>query len=468
MIEFYTPNDFLGGSDSERIQLAIDAAAEKNIGRVVIPSYNKASDTKRWVIDKTILLPSDMTVILDNAQLIMAEGVMCRMFENSNATLPIGKSKEGEQKNINIIGVGKSVLDGGIHNGLTETTASEKGMPSIHNNITLYFHNVRDFRIENLVVRNQRWWGIEMIFSRYGQVKNIHFEIEYRDNYWKNQDGVDIRIGCNNILVENITGETGDDVIALTALNPKDECVEGKDYNIHDIVIRNVRAFCNECAIVRLLNHYGRKLYNITIDGVVDTSVPKETSRVGNVIRIGDDAYYQTEEQRAKLGDTYNISINNVFSRAMAAVHMEVTVKNLHVSNVFVHTDGQYGIVFGPYEFWLDWPIFMYTPDKWNLLKNVYLKPIGKKKLTEGKIYIDDEAIRMGKIMPSGLNAENVLIENIYYTAKCEVDGFTTSIIAINNASLKNVTLKNINCDENITRLGYAKRRDGEDEVEFI
>lgn len=186
---------------------------------------------------------------------------------------------EGEQKNISIIGVGKAVLYGGVHNELTELNSNKDGKPRIRNNITMYFHNVRDFKIENLTIRNQRWWGLEIIFSRYGHVRDIHFEIEYRDDYWKNQDGVDIRIGCNNILVENITGETGDDVVALTALDPDIECVYGKDCNIHDVFIRNVRAFCNECAIVRLLNHHRRKLYNITIDGIVDTSVPRETAR---------------------------------------------------------------------------------------------------------------------------------------------------------------------------------------------
>lgn len=276
---YYTANDFSGGCDSEIIQEAINAAAKDGVGKVVITHYNKALDSTKWIIDGTILLPSDITVVLDNAYLIMAEGVMCRMFENSNAQLSVGKTMEGEQKNISIIGVGKAVLYGGVHNELTELNSNKDGMPSIHNNITVYFHNVRDFKIENLTIRNQHWWGLEIIFSRYGHVRDIHFEIEYRDDYWKNQDGVDIRIGCNNILVENITGETGDDVVALTALDPDIECVYGKDCNIHDVVIRNVRAFCNECAIVRLLNHHRRKLYNITIDGIVDTSVPRETAR---------------------------------------------------------------------------------------------------------------------------------------------------------------------------------------------
>lgn len=465
MVEFYTPNNFSGRCDSERIQMAIDTAVKNNICKVVIPQYNNVSDSNRWIIDRTIVLPSDITIILDNAYLIMAEGVMCRMFENSNAQLPIGKTLEGEQKNINIIGIGKAVLDGGIHNGLTERNSGKDGMPNIHNNVTVYLHNVRDFRIENLTVRNQRWWGLEMIFSRYGQVRNIHFEIEYRDDYWKNQDGVDIRIGCNNILVENITGETGDDVVALTALNPDFKAVDGKDCDIHDIVIRNIRAFCNECAIVRLLNHHGRKLYNIAIDGVVDTSVPKETAKVQKVVRIGDDAYYKTAEQRAKLGDTYNISINNVFSRAMAAVQFEVTVKNLHVSNVFVHTDGHYGVVFGVYDFC--YGVFMYTPDKWEFMKNIFLEPWGKKQLTESKGCIDEEALKMGKEMAPGLVAENVLIENVYYTAKCEIDGYTPSVIAINNSTLKNVKVKNLNY-EDVELFSYGKRREEEDDIEII
>ena len=61
----------------------------------------------------------------------------------------------------------------------------------------------------------------------------------------RNQDGINLRNGCSEIAIENISGQTGDDMIALSAIDvPRmDEweyLVQGRDDDIHDISIRNV------------------------------------------------------------------------------------------------------------------------------------------------------------------------------------------------------------------------------------
>ena len=173
MKEFYTPNGFECGSDSERIQCAINEAEKSGCGKVVIPHYNEKSDSLLWTIDKTVLIPSDMTVILDNCHIRMADGVMCRMFENSNVGLPVGRTLEGEQKNIRIIGVGNAVLDGGKDNGLTEYTCGKNGMPSIIENVTVFLCNVSDFVIENITVVDQRLWAFDFLFARFEFVATL-------------------------------------------------------------------------------------------------------------------------------------------------------------------------------------------------------------------------------------------------------------------------------------------------------
>ena len=75
----------------------------------------------------------------------------------------------------------------------------------------------------------------------------------------ENQDGIDIRNGCHHITVSDITGETGDDVITLTAIVPNVETYRPggslrsthvmhndwsrRERDIHDITIRNITAF---------------------------------------------------------------------------------------------------------------------------------------------------------------------------------------------------------------------------------
>jgi len=61
--QIITPNQF-EGSDVQRIQSAIEAA-KVSTGKVFIPSIN-ANGTNLWLLDSAILLPSNMTIILDN------------------------------------------------------------------------------------------------------------------------------------------------------------------------------------------------------------------------------------------------------------------------------------------------------------------------------------------------------------------------------------------------------------------
>ena len=52
--------------------------------KVIIPRYNGGTKSAKWVIDQTILLPSDITVVLDNCYLTMADDTYCQMFATEN------------------------------------------------------------------------------------------------------------------------------------------------------------------------------------------------------------------------------------------------------------------------------------------------------------------------------------------------------------------------------------------------
>lgn len=138
----------------------------------------------------------------------------------------------------------------------------------------------------------------------------------------ENEDGIDIRNGCHDIVISNITGQTGDDVVALTAIVVKDEPympggslrtthVMHNDWsirepNIHDIIIRNVVAHSFHCYMIRLLPA-NTQIYNVIIDNVIDTGSATEKESHGTMI-LGDGGNYG-ENLRDSMR---NVCISNV------------------------------------------------------------------------------------------------------------------------------------------------------------
>ena len=145
----------------------------------------------------------------------------------------------------------------------------------------------------------QEYHGLKR--SKYGQV------------LVKNADGIDLRQGCHDIVIENITGFTEDDTVALTGLNGRLEqafSVDGLPSDICNVEIKNVRssAFCTN---VRLLNQGDVRLHDVLIDGVYDMSSDSPYLDRGlYAVRVGDLHLYGT--RHATEDETYNITIRNV------------------------------------------------------------------------------------------------------------------------------------------------------------
>jgi hypothetical protein len=364
--QYISPNDreIIGTNDSKSIQNAVDTAKETGVNQVIIPHINARTKQSVWIIDETVLLPDDITVILDNCTLKMADGVMCNLFRNSNFYGENANLLSGEQKNIFIHGIGNAVLDGGTYNGLSERNSLKNGLPHISNNTMLFFHNIRNFEVTGLRIKNHRWWAMTYLFARDGKISDIDFRADltakddngsrlegkvakgYEELLIKNTDGIDLRVGCNNITIENITGITGDDTIALTALIgkhfEKNMLVSKRDTDIHSVIIRNVKSNPHGCANVRLLNHDGNKLYNIIIETIIDTSDETSGYQPGATIRIGEKHYIS--ERPVCHGETYGITVRNVLSRARTAVCMSATCMNSYFNNIQMFGDGETAI----------------------------------------------------------------------------------------------------------------------------
>ena len=362
-----SPNETIGKSDSESIMLAVKKAKEERVNTVTIPKNNERTGKNEWVISETIYLPDDIEIIIDNAFLVLADGVYANMFANEKVKEEGERTLSDEQKNITIRGIGEACLSGGNYNGLSESTSLKNGLPHISKNTMILMVNVRNLTVENIRIEKQRWWGMTNVCVRDSVFRNInfcadlsridengvHYENElpgnYKETYIKNADGLDLRVGCNNILIENITGFTEDDSVALTALGGFETklgyLVSGKDKDIHDVKIRNVATDCYICSNVRLLNENGNKIYNIDIDGVTDMRRRKEYKSQYNV-RIGDSADAYVSTRHSVMGEIYNISIKNVYGNGTYAVSMCKTLKDSFIGNIVCGEDCRVGFGF--------------------------------------------------------------------------------------------------------------------------
>lgn len=355
MLHYITPNDVgvMALTDSDSINRAVARAKETGLNRVLIPRRNERTGLCRWDIDRAIMLCSDMEIILDNAYLRQADGCIDNVFINHVHDHP-ATTLDGEQRNIIIRGIGNAVIDGGEPNGLIEKTSLKDGRPHISRNNPILLHNIRGFVIENLTILNPRWWAINLLYAEQGRVSNIRICAE---NNIPNQDGIDLRIGCHDIIVENIFGYAGDDLIALSGFwggRESNTCaVEGKCRDIHDITIRHVIATSDECAVIALRNTDGVKLYNVSIDDVHDSLIGAENSdpALGNyllhfsnrrivaakspyaLLRIGQPAYFR--ERLNTPEDTFNINVSNIYARCNAAVMINVALGKSHFSGIY-------------------------------------------------------------------------------------------------------------------------------------
>ncbi len=306
-----------------------------------------------WEIDREVRIPSGFTLKLSGCHLRMADGCYSNMFVNSGCGTPEGRTPEGADRNISILGDGHAVLDGGEYNGLSERNHLSGGLPPVWKNSLLLFANVDGFRVSGISCRNMRWWALNFLYCRNGRISDVDFcandtgigpdgipyrglkRSRYEEVLVKNADGIDLRQGCSDIVIENITGFTEDDSVALTALDGLIErtfSVEGLPPDICRVEIRNVRT-ASYCTNVRLLNQGGIPLHDILIDGVRDESAGSPHMDRGIfAVRIGDRHMYGSRHSTGE--ETYNITVRDVRGRGDCVLSLAGAVSGLVTENI--------------------------------------------------------------------------------------------------------------------------------------
>ncbi|MBQ3387607.1 MAG: hypothetical protein IJG60_00160 [Thermoguttaceae bacterium] len=363
-----TPNRF-SGTDSQRIAAAI-AEAPRFGGVVKIPPRvpDQAANRGFWLIDSAIIVPGNTTVIFENCKIKLSDRARDNFIRSANCGLGIGKAEPLE--NIHLIGVGDVVFEGAdrprstgdgkpLYSPFaegefppnssfgTDCDAEEQRHNGDWRNIGILLARVSRFSIRNITVREPHAWSVSLERCAHGTVRDLMFEasenreIDGHAVKTRNQDGLNLRKGCHHILIENISGRTGDDVVALTALDTK-PCPAGTfdrfeisgtepddDNGIRDVILRNVAGYAaGGHQIVRLLNSPETRLSNILIDGVLDTSPEEVTDKAA--VLIGDVGYGGP----APAENTDGLIVRNVISKAQIGVWLRQPVRNSLIDGV--------------------------------------------------------------------------------------------------------------------------------------
>jgi hypothetical protein len=365
-----TPNDF-AGSDVARINQAIAVGVETG-KRVVVPKQNRLADGSTrdvWLLDSAILVRSGTTLVLENCHLKLSD--QCRDNFIRSGNCGVGITEIEPMRDVHILGVGRVVLEGADRPRATGDSAKTLGERTYGTdagvegesptgdwrNIGILLAYVEGFRIENLHMKDSHCWGISLERCGQGVIRDIDFAstqqkvIDGKTETILNQDGIDLRQGCHDITIENITGYSGDDLVALTNILGKDPKAgtttstmvsasnnrgNGQD-DIRNIIIRNIRGHCaGGHHIVRLLNAGGLKIHDVMLDGLIDTSGDGKPCKAA--VKIGDSN--PTWGGVTPLGDTYRILISNVMSRARHTILIAGSLTESMITNVVRYGDG--------------------------------------------------------------------------------------------------------------------------------
>ena len=330
-----SPNDPLcaAADDAGAIQRAVDLAAACG-GTAIIPALNARTDHEGWTVSRAILLPAGATVLLDGCRLNLAGGVMDNFFRSANAF----SGEPRELRAIRLLGRDGAVLAGGAPNGLCEATSLKDGRPHVRRNCPILLANVRDFLIEGLEIRDQQYWGVCLEYCSHGRLAALRFMAHHdRDN----QDGIDLRDGCHDIVIEDISGQTGDDMIALSAIDatPRSAVPMGSP-DIHDVEIRNVVGAAQNHPLVALRNHNGSRLCGIRVSGLRDTPFDEpargeEQPRYA-LVRIGNNRYFS--RRPSCMGETFDIALRDLdASHSLRGVVLAATVRDLRIDGLRCH-----------------------------------------------------------------------------------------------------------------------------------
>lgn len=300
------PEDF-PGTDRQKLQAAIDLARWTS---------SPVDLNGRYLVDAAVIIRSNSKINL-NGTVKGAVGIRDNIFRTESAEFAPTTILGRATRNFYIKGNGS--IEGSDENwgGYPASGVSGQSWRAVG----LLLANAEHFTIDGLRVKSTSMWGIECEQSRFGKIINIDYD---QDGRVQNQDGINIRRGCHDILIENITGTTYDDIVAITNITLSTD-LDALGATIYDpiqttldcfnIVIRNISSRQEKLFTgfspphygggILLLCEDGLKIYNVTIDGVTNQKAH---------LYIGYTSLQYWVTTQAAYGDMFNINVSNCFS----------------------------------------------------------------------------------------------------------------------------------------------------------
>ncbi|WP_406678819.1 hypothetical protein [Klebsiella aerogenes] len=341
-----SPNQFEGASQHDRIEAALtflerrggEGVLELGVDTISVPN------TSTWIRNSALLAHDNLTISLNASTLKLADGIFDNIIRNKGVVIdpanPNGVALElNENRSIKIIGSGKDeCFIEGPDVPYTAPHPINGGEPVQWvgdwygwRTIGILLANCKNYELTGFTMRKTTCWGI----SQERGCDGMHLHDIGFDTTVKNGDGIDFRMGCSNGLVENISGSTSDDTIALTALLNWQTSYPAGNYiwplqvsgdassplgdDIRNITINGLqsKSLANQ---LRILLTNGAKISDITASNIEDTG-PVSVTQV--IVQTG--AYGLP----SSLGDLTNITINGITSNfSNLPLNVDVPIQN--------------------------------------------------------------------------------------------------------------------------------------------
>lgn len=391
-------NDYEANTDNEQIEAAI---MDRRGDAVVIPPRRSKRSPERdwWLLDRAVTLPGNTTVILENCRIKLSDSCRDNFFRSANCGFGIAYPEQ--ISDIHIRGVGNVVLEGADHPRSTGDASKILGYPCPKNftgaepptfedlhrhsygtdagnpresqhgdwrNIGILMANVDHLSIENLKIVEPHAWAISLESCSNAEIRKVEFRarmtrhIDGADHNNENQDGINLRAGCRDVLISDISGTTGDDVIALTAIVSPGKHAGGllnytqimpndfsrREKDIRNVVIRNVLACpAGGCKILRLLALGGAEIHNVTVDGIVDTSPDDFHTRTSVELGaapglVGEPNHPYGEQSEQSI---FDVAFSNVISNADRVFHIPGGLRKAVFCNIINRNSNGKGVV---------------------------------------------------------------------------------------------------------------------------
>ena len=274
---------YAGANDTEKMLAAIEDVNTHGGGEVIFQGRNFFFSRHIPVCSNITYRIISCTVELDNKvfdNVFRSEG----LIPNPNA--PWEKCiYEYETRNFKILGDGTATafFKGASVKGLdpADGTTPLEGDQYGWRTIGALFVNCKNYEMGNLSYRQASGWSISNEFG----CDNGHFHDLDLFTNCENGDGVNLRSGCSNMIIEDIVADTDDDNVALTTLVFKDTLWQtpyppqamGFEYkppsecHISGVTIRNITGH-TEASNLRLLANGGAQIFDINASAISDVA----------------------------------------------------------------------------------------------------------------------------------------------------------------------------------------------------